>query len=118
MVAVHSFENSLGYMIVDERRFLLYPWIGITSLNISSNRETDNTDNNEGPNLSKPIAGLTIGYRFGDVFSDISMASFEIRSRISYTRLQYFDNLDLTNIRIGLCFVFHIRGSDRRKTTI
>ena len=113
VVAVHSIENTLGYMVIDNRRMLMYPWVGVSSTKVSQNKEVEN---NEGPDRAAAVGGLTLGYRFGNVFSETEIYSFEVRSRIAYTALQYFDNLDISNIRLGLSFALHIRGIEKRKT--
>ena len=111
IVAVSSFENSLGYLVLDRRRVLAYPWVGISTTTVMQN---NGIVNNEGPYRTTGIAGLTLGYRFGDVFSKSMIGSFEVRSRIAYTKLEYYDNLDVSNLRIGISFIFHIRGAEKR----
>jgi hypothetical protein len=107
IVGVHSIENTFGYMIIDKRRILFYPWLGLSSTSVS---QKNGIEKNNGPDRTNALAGLTFGYRFTDNFSKTQVSSFEIRIKLAYNALQYFENLNVSNIRLGLSFTFHIRG--------
>ena len=46
------------------------------------------------------------------------MGDFDLRTRIGYTSLDYFSDLNVSNFNIGLSFGFHIRGLKAKKQAI
>lgn len=102
-----EFENTLGYFLLDRKKFSVYPFLGITFFSMSY---FNGDDEISGPYRFGEVYGCAFDYKFSNAFGDSYMGDFILGTRLSYKNLNDYANLNVSNLNIGFYFRFMIRS--------
>lgn len=108
MNQIFSFNNTLGYAILDNRKLCIYPFLGISANQLTEFR-IDRNDS-DGPTKLGYIAGIQINYKFSSSFGKTYMGDFVIGTRLNLLILPDYAGLNMSYLNISLYFRFHIRS--------
>ncbi len=105
-IQIFSFENTIGYSILDKKSFGLIPFAGVNVFNLSKPIENKSS----GPDKIGFILGVCFDYKFSNTFGLTYMGDFIVGTRLSYNYINDYIDLNTSNINVSLYFRFWIRS--------